>query len=161
MDISNGPGVRVSLFTQGCFHHCKHCFNPETWDLYGGKTFTTRVKEELFSLCEDKHCAGLSVLGGEPLISVNLSQLVSLFKDFRETFPDKTIWLWTGYTFENLTEEQKEVVSLCDVVIDGKFVEELKDTSLYYAGSTNQHMWRHLPDGTWSQEKIPSNKHEG
>lgn len=138
IDITNGPGVRVSLFTQGCDIHCKGCFNSEIWDFNGGKLFDEDVKNLLFKLCNKPQIAGLSILGGEPLSIVNIYALKELIAEFKSRFPNKSVWLWTGYKFENLTEEQLIVAKLCDVIVDGPWKEEFGDFSLKYRGSSNQ-----------------------
>lgn len=137
MDISNGPGIRVSIFVQGCEFHCKGCFNSSTWDFNGGKEFTNETMDYLFSLVNE-HIAGLSVLGGEPLNPKNVETVLEICKRFKELFPGKSIWLWTGYRFEGLDEQQKEVLKWVDVLVDGQFIEELKDFRLKYCGSSNQ-----------------------
>lgn len=156
MDISNGPGLRVSLFTQGCPHHCPGCFNPETWALEGGKDFGKEDEDLIISLCQDEHCAGLSLLGGEPLIERNLAPLEQLIQRFREECPGKTVWLWTGYTIENLSSAQLHIVQLCDTIIDGPFINAKKNLSLFYAGSTNQRLWDVQPNGTLLERPIPT-----
>lgn len=137
-DISNGPGIRVSIFVQGCAFHCKNCFNADTWDFSGGKPFGEKEMNYLLSLGENSHIAGLSVLGGEPLHPSNVDEVVKICKRFKEKFPGKTIWLWTGFLYENLSDRQKEVLKYIDVLVDGQFVDELKDFRLKYCGSSNQ-----------------------
>jgi len=155
MDISNGPGQRVSLFTQGCLKHCPGCFNSETWDLEGGKQYTRETEATILQLLDDPNVSGLSILGGEPLLEDNLDDLSQLICDVRIFVPNATIWLWTGLTMETMSEKQFLTASLCDVVIDGPFIQNLKDTTLFYAGSTNQRMWKRLPNGFFVQEEIP------
>ena len=101
MDISNGPGVRVSLFMQGCAFHCKNCFNKETWDFEGGNELTDEVIDEIMELCKKSHIKGLSILGGEPWHPRNVDTTVKIVKRFKEELPNKTIWSWSGFTFEN------------------------------------------------------------
>lgn len=137
MDISNGPGIRVSIFVQGCEFHCKGCFNSSTWDFNGGKEFTNETMDYLFSLV-NIHTAGLSVLGGEPLNPKNVETVLEICRKFKELFPGKSVWLWTGYRLENLDESQKEVLKWVDVLVDGQFIEEFKDFRLKYCGSNNQ-----------------------
>lgn len=141
-DISNGCGIRTSIFFTGCNFHCPGCFNPELWDKESGKPFDENVKEELFSHLSDDHCDGLSVLGGEPLIQGQ--ELVDLLKEVRETFPEKTIWLWTGYEISKLEDGsiQWEIISLCDYVVDGQFKEDLAGKKLRFRGSSNQTIWK-------------------
>lgn len=138
MDISNGVGIRVSLWTQGCDIRCKGCFNSDIWDYSGGKEWTKETENELLNLCSSPHIKGLSILGGEPLSQQNYKELIHLFKVFKEKYPDKDIWMWTGRTFENLTEEQMEVVRYVDVLVDGPWIEELGDFKLRFRGSSNQ-----------------------
>lgn len=138
MDISNGPGVRVSIFLQGCDFHCPGCFNAETWDFGGGKEFTDETLQTLLKLAQSKTIAGLSILGGEPLHPGNLETSLAIVKAFKDAYPEKTIWMWTGYLYENLTNKQREVISHLDVLVDGQFKQELKNLSLPYCGSSNQ-----------------------
>ncbi len=135
MDISNGEGIRVSLFVQGCRFHCKGCFNKETWDFNGGKEWTKDIEQEFIELGERKYIDGYSILGGEPLAQDQ--QILELVKKIK-THTGKSIWMWTGFEFENLNEFQKEAISYVDVLVDGKFVEELKDMKLQFRGSSNQ-----------------------
>ena len=136
MDISNGPGVRVSIFMQGCTFNCKNCFNPETHDFNGGKEFTHDTIDRVLKLCDKDYIEGLSILGGEPLHPFNIAGTIELSKLFKEKFPSKTIWLWTGFKFENIVN--KEILNYIDVLVDGQFEEEHKDIRLKYCGSTNQ-----------------------
>ncbi len=137
MDISNGPGVRVSIFMQGCNFHCKECFNPETHDFEGGKEFTEETIQRVLELGENENIKGLSILGGEPMHPKNIEGTTKLAKAFKEKFPDKTIWSWTGFLFDRDLRE-KEVLKYLDVLVDGQFVEELKNPKLKYCGSSNQ-----------------------
>lgn len=137
MDIANGPGVRVSIFMQGCAFHCKNCFNKETWDFDGGKEFTDDVIEEIIKLCKPSHIKGLSILGGEPWHPLNVDGTYKLVKRFKEVYPDKTIWSWSGYNFEDYLCKQ-DAINYVDVIVDGRFVEELKNPNLKYKGSSNQ-----------------------
>lgn len=136
LDIANGPGCRVSVFVSGCEHRCKNCFNPETWNFDYGKEFTEDTLNSILELAKPDHISGLSILGGEPLHPRNLSEVLKLARKFKEVYPDKTVWLWTGYFIEEVFENL--VDSEIDVVVDGKFVEELKDLRLKYRGSSNQ-----------------------
>lgn len=135
-DIANGPGFRVSIYVQGCNHHCPDCFNPETWDFAKGKEFTDEIKAKFLSLGESKLITGFSILGGEPLQQGE--DMLDLVKSIKKVYPDKTIWLWTGYTFEDLDELQCDIIKYVDVLVDGKFDKSLKDASLKYKGSSNQ-----------------------
>lgn len=142
MDISNGEGVRVSLFTQGCHFHCKNCFNPETWDFKGGKEFTPETLIKLRELCEKDYIKGLSILGGEPLCDENFKDVkeIACFFKVNATTKDKDIWLWTGYEFEDIYNdiEKKEILLYIDYMICGRFIDEKKNLNLKWAGSENQ-----------------------
>lgn len=138
MDISNGPGVRVSLFCSGCEFHCKNCFNPETWNFNNGKKFTQNEIDEIISLLEKPYVSGLSILGGEPLHPRNVEAIHGLVIQVRKSVPNKSIWLWSGFKYENLNSEQMACVHDVDVMVDGQFVDELKDFRLKYCGSSNQ-----------------------
>ena len=137
MDISNGPGVRVSIFMQGCNFNCKNCFNPETHDFNGGKEFTDETINRVLELCENKNVEGLSILGGEPMNPQNIEGTTKLAKAFKEKFPQKNVWAWSGYTFDNYLKD-KEIAKYLDVVVDGQFVEKEKDPTLEWKGSSNQ-----------------------
>ena len=142
MDISDGEGVRVSLFVQGCEFHCKGCFNPETWNFEGGKEFTTETLNTLLELCDKEYIKGLSILGGEPMHPNNRETVVDIMRAFKFKFPKKDIWMWTGYTLEKLLSENDEDVKsmliYLDYLVDGQFVEEKKNLNLKWAGSENQ-----------------------
>ncbi|MDE5985413.1 MAG: anaerobic ribonucleoside-triphosphate reductase activating protein [Eubacterium sp.] len=146
-DIANGEGVRTSLFVSGCRHHCKNCFNRDTWDFGFGELFTEKTMEEIFSACEPNWINGLSLLGGEPFEPENQKVLLPFLIMFKERFPDKTIWCYSGFTFEEIigklnsrafTNTSTEMLGLIDVLVDGRFVEEKKDISLVFRGSSNQ-----------------------
>ncbi len=136
MDISNGEGVRITLFVQGCTFHCKNCFNPETHDFNGGKPFTDSTIERIIELCQNEYIAGLSILGGEPLHPNNISEVTRLAKEFKKKIPNKNLWVWTGFKYENL--EGAEIFNYVDVLVDGQFVEELHSPKLKWKGSSNQ-----------------------
>lgn len=140
MDISNGEGVRVSLFVQGCSFHCKNCFNQETWDFNGGKEFTTAEIQKIIELANKDYIAGLSVLGGEPLHNNNVDEVFHIVATFKEKFPNKDIWLWTGFKFEDAIKDSKRkfILRNIDVLIDGQFEEDKKDLTLKWRGSSNQ-----------------------
>ena len=136
MDISNGPGVRVSIFMQGCSFHCKNCFNPETWDFKGGLAFDDSVIDQVLNLCKEDYIAGLSILGGEPMHPNNIEATTQLVKTFKKKYPKKNIWIWSGFLFDQLKD--KEVLKNIDVLVDGQFVDEKKDPTLKWRGSSNQ-----------------------
>lgn len=140
MDISNGEGVRVSLFVQGCSFHCKNCFNQETWDFNGGKEFTTAEIQKIIELANKDYIAGLSVLGGEPLHNNNVDEVFHIVATFKEKFPNKDIWLWTGFKFEDAIKDSKRkfILRNIDVLVDGQFEEDKKDLTLKWRGSSNQ-----------------------
>ena len=135
-DISNGPGIRVSLFVQGCNRHCDGCFNPETWDYDKGQIFNRRIQELFLDLGKEKKITGFSILGGEPLDQDE--RMLELIKKIKERYPDKTIWMWTGHTYEDLTDEQMEIVKLIDVLVDGPFIISQRCPSKRFRGSMNQ-----------------------
>lgn len=138
-DIANGPGVRVSLFVSGCRHHCKNCFNREAWDFDFGKPFTKEIEEEILAELGKEYIKGLSLLGGEPFEPENRAALTELLKRVKEKYPQKPVWCYTGFEFEILTDQTaREMLSLIDVLVDGKFVEELKSPDLIFRGSSNQ-----------------------
>ena len=137
MDISNGPGVRVSIFMQGCTFNCPNCFNPETHDFNGGKEFTDETIARVLELCENENIEGLSILGGEPMHQKNIEGTTKLAKAFKEKFPNKNLWSWTGFLFDR-DLKGKEVLKYLDVLVDGQFVEELKNPKLKWCGSENQ-----------------------
>ena len=136
MDISNGPGVRVSIFLQGCSFHCKNCFNPETWDFDKGEEFTDQVIDEIIKISSDSYIKGLSILGGEPMHPNNIDGTIKLAKRFKKAYPYKTIWSWTGFLIDNIVN--KEVLNYIDVLVDGQFMDELRNPKLKYCGSSNQ-----------------------
>ena len=136
MDISDGPGVRVSIFFQGCHFHCKDCFNSETWDFNKGKEFTDEVIDKIIELANHEYIEGLSILGGEPMHPVNVLGTISLAKKFKEKYPNKNIWVWTGYKFEDIPN--KDALPFIDVLVDGQFITELHSFDLKWKGSSNQ-----------------------
>ena len=135
-DISNGPGIRVSLFVQGCNRHCDGCFNPETWDYDKGQIFNRRIQELFLDLGKEKRITGFSILGGEPLDQDE--RMLELIKKIKERYPDKTIWMWTGHTYEDLTDKQMEIVKLIDVLVDGPFIISKRCPNKRFRGSMNQ-----------------------
>ena len=138
-DIANGEGIVMSLWTQGCPHHCKGCFNLETWDFDGGKEFKEEDKEYILQNIDKNNIKrNLSILGGEPLCQQNIQGVISLCKAFKEKYPEKIIYVWTGYVLEEFNDIQKKILDYIDVLIDGKFEIDNKDLSLKLRGSTNQ-----------------------
>ena len=147
-DISNGEGVRVSLFVSGCTNRCKNCFQPQTWDFHYGQPFTEDTEQKLLDMLAPSYINGLTVLGGEPFEPENQRCLAPFLRRVRATYPQKTIWAFSGFTLEELQsdgshprcEVTDEMLSLLDVLVDGRFVEELKDISLRFRGSSNQRL---------------------
>lgn len=145
-DIADGPGVRVSLFVSGCRHHCKGCFNAETWDFHYGQPYTKDTEDEIIRLLEPSFIQGFTLLGGEPFEPENQPELVKLLKRIRETYPEKDIWCYTGYLYDVdlvkggkvYTDVTEEMLSYIDVLVDGEFVEAEKDVTLVFRGSRNQ-----------------------
>lgn len=145
-DVANGPGVRVSLFVSGCTHHCKDCFNKETWDFNFGEEFTKEHEDQIIKLLEPSYIKGFSLLGGEPFEVCNQRVLVGLLKRIKETYPQKTVWCYTGYLLDDeLLQESRarcevtdEMLSYIDILVDGEFKTELKDLRLRFRGSSNQ-----------------------
>lgn len=158
MDISNGEGVGVSLFVQGCPFHCKNCFNSETWDFNGGKEWTEKTKNKFMKLIDRPYIRRISILGGEPLAEQNLDEVLSLIKEIRISFPKKSIWLYTGYNFDLLKSQYNEykytpfaanadewltrweIISNVNILVDGEYIDEQRDITLAYRGSKNQHV---------------------
>ena len=156
LDISNGEGVGVSLFVQGCDRHCFNCFNPDTWDFNGGKEWTEETKNKFINLIDRPYINRISVLGGEPLAEQNLDEVLSLIKEIRISFPEKSIWLYTGYNFDLLNSKYNEykytpfaanadewltrweIISNVNVLVDGEYIDEQKDIALKWRGSKNQ-----------------------
>ena len=147
-DVANGPGVRVSLFVSGCTHYCKGCFNSEAWDFAYGQPFTGDTAEEILDALAPSYIRGFSVLGGERLEPANRDTVWELLQKVKETYPEKTIWLYTGYEYEkDLLRWEAEgeqtvtgILSLIDVLVDGEFVEEKKNLRLSFRGSENQRL---------------------
>lgn len=145
-DIADGPGVRVTLFVSGCRHHCKGCFNAETWDFHYGNPYTEKTEKEILDALNHPYIAGLTLLGGEPFEPENQRELVKLLKKVREMYPKKNIWSYSGYVYDKdlipggsaYTEVTDEMLSYIDVLVDGPFVEDLKDITLQFRGSSNQ-----------------------
>lgn len=145
-DIANGSGVRVTLFVSGCRNHCKNCFQPETWDFHYGEEFTDDTVDTIIKLLSKPYITGLTLLGGEPMEPENQSELLRLLRNVKNIYPDKDVWCFTGYTLERLLGDGEhcrcdctdEFLSMIDVLVDGRFEEELKDISLKFRGSSNQ-----------------------
>lgn len=145
-DVANGPGVRVSLFVSGCRNHCKNCFNPETWDFDYGQPFTEEVEDKILKAMEPDYIKGFTLLGGDPFEPENCAALVPFMKRIRKLYPEKSVWCFTGYDYERdlLTgkkgdaETVLKLLRTLDVLVDGRFVEELKDLNLRFRGSSNQ-----------------------
>lgn len=156
MDISNGEGVGVSLFVQGCPFHCFNCFNSETWDFNGGKEWTEEIKDKFMKIIDRPYIKRVSFLGGECLAEQNLDGILDLIKEISIFFPEKTIWLYTGFTWEDIMyrrmphppkytqadflqwNKRKEIISLCNVVVDGEYIDKQRNLSKKWAGSDNQ-----------------------
>ena len=136
MDISNGPGISVTLFCSGCAHNCSGCHNPETHSFNAGKPFTEETIQLILDLCKPDYISHLALTGGDPCHPKNWPTIKDLIKKFKSKYPWKTVWLWTGYQIEDVFEDL--VDSRIDVVVDGRFVEDLKDLRLKYRGSSNQ-----------------------
>lgn len=139
-DIANGEGIRVSLFVSGCTHKCKGCFNTSAWDFNSGNIFTQETLKEIKEALKPAYIKGLSLLGGEPFEIENASNLIDVVKDIKKEYPNKDIWAYSGYTYEELIKNdiKNELVKLIDVLVDGKFILELKNPSLAFRGSENQ-----------------------
>ena len=146
--IANGEGVRVTLFVSGCTNHCEHCFQPQTWDFEYGQPFTAETEEYILSLLAPSYINGLTLLGGEPFEPENQRALLPFVRRVKAVFPGKTIWAFSGFTYEELLREgshphcevTEALLSLVDVLVDGRFVEALKDISLRFRGSSNQRL---------------------
>ena len=146
-DHANGPGMRVSVFVSGCRNHCPGCFNPETWDFSAGREYTDFMTYAIVNELQREGYQGLSILGGEPFEKENQKGLLPLLRRVKRALPEKDIWIYTGYTYEDLlpggkqhTEETDEILEICDVLVDGPFVLEEKDITLRFRGSANQRL---------------------
>ena len=146
-EVCNGKGAGVSLFVQGCHFQCKGCFNQDAWDFCGGKEWTEKIENKIFEMINKPYIKRVSILGGEPLANENVKEVHGLMIKIKDRFPDKNIWLYTGFNFGDVincplrdmyTTYRRNAISMCDVVIDGRFVEELKDLTLEFRGSSNQ-----------------------
>ena len=147
-DVANGEGVRVSLFVSGCTNLCEHCFQPQTWAFDYGRPFTEETEDRILALLSPSYVSGLTVLGGEPFEPENQRALLPFLRKVRAAYPEKNIWAFSGFTYEELLTEgsyprceaTEELLSLLDVLVDGRFVEALKDISLRFRGSSNQRL---------------------
>lgn len=147
-DIANGVGVRVSLFVSGCTNHCKNCFQPQTWDFEYGKPFDSETENYILSLLKPSYISGLTVLGGEPFEPSNQRTLYPLLKRVREEYPKKSIWMYSGFTYEELLTEggysncevTRKILNLADVLVDGRYDDDLKNIGLRFRGSSNQRL---------------------
>lgn len=144
-DVANGPGVRVSLFVSGCTHHCKNCFNKETWDFNFGEPFDENAENIILEAMDHSFIAGFSLLGGEPMHPDNQSAVLGITKKVKEKYPDKNVWCYSGYLYEDILEGRvgdkdtaNDLLKCIDILVDGKFVEELKNPGLQFRGSSNQ-----------------------
>ena len=149
IDVANGPGVRVSLFVSGCRNHCKGCFQKETWNFLFGSEYTKATEEELLSALKPDYIKGLTILGGEPFEPENQHVILPLLEKVRALYPEKDIWIFSGYRLEDElmkegvhphTEDTEKILSLIDVLVDGRFIEEKKNLSLVFRGSENQRL---------------------
>lgn len=153
-DFNNGEGVGVTLFVQGCHFHCEGCFNSEAWDFNGGKKWTPEIKEEFLDLINKPYITRVSILGGEPLADENVEEVSNLINEIRQRFPEKKIWLYTGYTIEDIELDNSRsttknnnkyiyrmsAIAESDVLVDGKYVDKLRDVTLKFRGSSNQRL---------------------
>ena len=150
MDVTNGEGVGISLFVQGCSIHCKDCFNQEAWDFNGGKEWTAETQEEFLNLADKPYITRISILGGEPLADQNISAVYDLIVAIKDRFEDeKKIWLYTGYYIDEVKYKiisdkvclANSLLIMCDYIVDGRYEHEERDLSLKFRGSKNQHIW--------------------
>lgn len=144
-DMRNGDGLRVVLFVSGCNHYCKSCQNPQTWDCNSGIEFDLAAREEIFEQLNKDYIKGITFSGGDPLYSENLHEIYSLINEIRNKFPTKDIWIYTGFNYDDIVKSsyskdkfRLEIIKLCDVLVDDKYIEELSDVNYHWAGSTNQ-----------------------
>ena len=147
-DVANGEGIRTTLFVSGCRNRCRGCFQPETWDFNYGSPFTDEVAEEIFATLDNPSVRGLTILGGEPMEPENQEEILPLLRELKRRFPDKTVWLYTGNLYEELTGEAgahpknleitAELLSYVDILVDGRYIEEEKSLGLRFRGSKNQ-----------------------
>lgn len=152
-DVSNGIGIRVVLFVQGCSFHCKGCFNPQTWDFRNGYNYTREIENKIFDLCNKDYISGLSIVGGEPLHDLNVQDVFKLCRRFKQAFPDKNIWLWTGFDMQEIENSdnpyRKGILKFVDYIVDGQFKANLKDRDLKFRGSSNQNIFAKQKDNNF------------
>ena len=146
-EICNGKGAGVSLFVQGCRFCCKGCFNSEAWDFNGGKEWTQETEDKFFELIDTPYIKRVAILGGEPLHPLNIDTVINIAKKTKEIYPNKQVYIWTGFLFDNIIN--KDILKYADVIIDGKYVDELKDLTLKWRGSSNQKIWEKDSNGRW------------
>ncbi|MDD6350770.1 anaerobic ribonucleoside-triphosphate reductase activating protein [Intestinibaculum porci] len=140
IDVANGPGIRVSLYTQGCRRHCPFCFNEETWDFNGGLPFTEKEEDAIITLVNKPHIAGLTILGGEPMEKESRPAILHLLKRVRKECPNKNIWLYSSFLYEDFKNFDEPILDYVDVLVDGMFINDLKDPHLRFRGSSNQRL---------------------
>lgn len=163
-DMNNGDGLRAVLWLSGCYHHCKNCQNPQTWNPNSGIPFDASAKQELFNELSKDYISGITFTGGDPLHKNNLKEVYNLILEIKKKFPTKTIWLYTGYTFDqcilepamisgnDLKLKRRNIVEICDVLVDGEYIEEQRDITLKWRGSKNQRVIN-IPE-TLKQNKV-------
>lgn len=146
--ISNGVGFRTVLYVSGCSLHCKGCHNSQAWDRYSGKVFDEAAKTKLFESINHPYVNGLTLSGGHPLEQYNIDDVIELMKNIKDCFPDKDIWVYTGLTFEQVLDSFPTVLEYADVIVDGPYIDKLRDITLKFRGSSNQRIWEKI-NGTW------------
>ncbi len=178
-DVANGQGIRVSLFVSGCRHGCRGCFNREAWDFSYGEKYTKDTEREILDSCAPEYIDGLSILGGEPFEPENQADVAELLSNFHRMFPEKSVWCYTGFTLDEImgesrahTDKSDKILSFVDVLVDGRFIEEKKDLSLRFKGSSNQRvidmkksidkpnpvLWSDADEQVDFSEKVKENK---
>ena len=165
-DMLNGEGLRVVVFLSGCEHHCFNCHNPETWNCNSGKIFGEEEVDKICQELENDYISGVTLSGGDPLYPSNLPDVYNLLTLIKTKFPNKNIWLYTGYTLESIIDnvnenstcrKRNDVINLCDVIVDGEFDDSLADVNYPWAGSTNQNFWDNV-NGMWKKRNYSNNK---
>jgi anaerobic ribonucleoside-triphosphate reductase activating protein len=154
MDISNGYGIGVALFVQGCLFRCYNCFNPETWDFSGGKEWTPKAEEAFFNAVNKDYIKRVSFLGGEPLATQNIDTVIRLAQAIKKLHPTKIIWVYTGHNFDNIQnlphyDKITELLNYVDYVVDGEYVDGLRDMTLLFRGSSNQRIFKRTGNNEW------------